>query len=109
MIGKSSTTPSAEAAATPPNQGEKLFVCRSPEETFELGEKLGGKLHGGEAVLLTGGLGAGKTLMTKGILNALDFDVDDVTSPSFTLVNLYKTQKFDVYHIDLWRLDASMY
>ena len=51
--------------------------------------------------------GAGKTLLTKGILSALDFDIDEVTSPSFTLVNLYKTESFDVYHIDLWRLDGN--
>src|SRR5947208_2433184 len=108
MIEDSSTTPSAEAAAIPPNQGAELFVCRSPEETFELGERLGGELRGGEVILLTGGLGAGKTLLTKGILNALEFGVDEVTSPSFTLVNLYKTEHFDVYHIDLWRIDASM-
>jgi tRNA threonylcarbamoyladenosine biosynthesis protein TsaE len=55
-------------------------------------------------ILLTGRLGAGKTLLTKGILESLDFDVDEVTSPSFALVNLYHA-KFDVYHIDLWRLD----
>ena len=83
------------------------FICRKPEETFELGEKIGESLRGGEAVLLSGGLGAGKTLLTKGILNALDFDVDEVTSPSFTLVNLYKTENFDVYHIDFWRLDEN--
>jgi tRNA threonylcarbamoyladenosine biosynthesis protein TsaE len=57
--------------------------------------------------LLYGDLGAGKTLFTKGILYALDFDVDEVTSPSFTLVNLYKTENFDVYHIDFWRLDEN--
>jgi tRNA threonylcarbamoyladenosine biosynthesis protein TsaE len=57
-----------------------------------------------EIVLLSGGLGAGKTLFTKGVLSALDFDVDEVTSPSFTLVNLYRA-KFDVYHIDFWRLE----
>lgn len=83
------------------------FVCDSPEETFELGEKIGAKLQGGETVLLSGGLGAGKTLLTKGILNALEFDIDEVTSPSFTLVNLYKTQNSDVYHIDLWRLEKN--
>ena len=82
-------------------------VLNSPEETFELGEKIGEGLTGGEMLLLSGGLGAGKTLLTKGILNALDFDVDEVTSPSFTLVNLYKTPKFDVYHLDLWRIDES--
>jgi tRNA threonylcarbamoyladenosine biosynthesis protein TsaE len=83
------------------------FISNSPEETFEIGEKIGESLRGGEAILLSGGLGAGKTLLTKGILNALDFDVDEVTSPSFTLVNLYKTEKFDVYHIDFWRLDSG--
>lgn len=57
--------------------------------------------------MLYGGLGAGKTLLTKGVLNALDFDIDEVTSPSFTLVNLYKTPTFEVYHIDLWRLDPA--
>ena len=39
-------------------------------------------------------------------MNALKYDVDEVTSPSFTLVNLYRTSSFDVYHIDLWRLDG---
>jgi len=79
--------------------------CNSPEDTFALGERIGARLSGGEVVLLYGGLGAGKTLLTKGILNALDFDIDEVTSPSFTLVNLYRTESFDVYHIDLWRVD----
>ena len=83
------------------------YFCNSPEETFELGETLGGSLAGGDVLFLYGGLGAGKTLLTKGILEAIDFDIDEVTSPSFTLVNLYKTVKFDVYHIDLWRLDGG--
>ena len=83
----------------------KIFICNTPEETFELGEWLGNSLKGGDAVLLFGDLGAGKTLFTKGVLYALRFDVDEVTSPSFTLVNLYKTVKFNVYHIDFWRID----
>ncbi len=81
--------------------------CNTPSATFEIGERIACELAAGDVLLLYGGLGAGKTLLTKGILNALDFDIDEVTSPSFTLVNLYKTDKFDVYHIDLWRLDAS--
>lgn len=83
------------------------FVCETPQDTFDLGEKFGSGLQGGEMVLLSGGLGAGKTLFTKGVLYALDYDVDEVTSPSFTLVNLYKTPRFDVYHIDLWRIDEK--
>ncbi|MBX3290153.1 MAG: tRNA (adenosine(37)-N6)-threonylcarbamoyltransferase complex ATPase subunit type 1 TsaE [Acidobacteria bacterium] len=85
----------------------EIIECKTPEETFALGEQLGERLAAGDVILLHGGLGAGKTLFAKGILNALDFDVDEVTSPSFTLVNLYKTPRFDVHHIDLWRLDAN--
>lgn len=81
------------------------FVSNSPEETFEIAEKFGENLRSGDAVLLFGGLGAGKTLFTKGILSALDYDIDEVTSPSFTLVNLYKTENHYVYHIDFWRLE----
>jgi tRNA threonylcarbamoyladenosine biosynthesis protein TsaE len=82
-------------------------VCETPEDTFDLGRRLGASLSGGEVVLLHGGLGAGKTLFTKGIVHSLGFDTDEVTSPSFTLVNLYKTERFDVYHVDLWRLEAG--
>ncbi len=85
----------------------KKLTSVSPEQTFDFAEKLGETLKGGEIILLSGGLGAGKTLFTKGILYALDYDVDEVTSPSFTLVNLYKTEKFDVYHIDFWRLNEK--
>ncbi len=83
-------------------------VCKSPDETLELGEEIGESLVSGDVVLLSGGLGAGKTLLAKGILNAFEFDIDEVTSPSFTLVNLYKTERFDVYHIDLWRLETGI-
>ena len=81
------------------------FTSKSPDDTFALGEQLGGELRSGDVVLLRGGLGAGKTLLTKGIVQALDFDVDEVTSPSFALVNLYRTDEHNIYHIDLWRVD----
>ena len=77
-----------------------------PDETFAIGEQLADGLAAGDVVLLYGDLGAGKTLLTKGILSGLGFDVDEVTSPSFALVNLYKTNRFDVYHIDLWRVEG---
>src|SRR4051812_19756407 len=80
------------------------YICKTPRDTFDLGDKFGETLQGGEIILLSGGLGAGKTLFTKGILYALDYDIDDVTSPSFTLVNEYDA-RFPVFHIDLWRID----
>lgn len=83
------------------------FVCETPDDTFSLGHRIGESVGAGDVILLYGGLGAGKTLFTKGILSALDYDLDEVTSPSFALVNLYKTKDFNVYHIDLWRLGAD--
>ncbi len=82
-------------------------ICYSPAETFDLGEIACGRLSGGDVILLYGGLGTGKTLLTKGVLHGLGYDVDEVTSPSFAFVNLYKTEGFNVYHIDLWRLKAA--
>lgn len=86
----------------------KEYVSATPEQTFELGLRIGETLAGNEVILLSGGLGAGKTLLTKGIVTALGFDEDEVNSPSFTLVNIYPTAKCNVYHIDLWRLDEEM-
>lgn len=82
-------------------------TCHTADETYSIGAQIGSHLVSGDVVLLSGELGAGKTLLTKGILFSLDYDPDEVTSPSFTLVNLYKTAAFDVYHIDLWRLDSN--
>lgn len=82
-----------------------IIESTSPEETFAVGEQLGSVIAAGDVILLRGGLGAGKTLFTKGVMNALEFDIDEVTSPSFSLVNLYRTERLNVYHIDLWRLD----
>lgn len=75
---------------------------------FAAGELLARSISGGNAILLYGGLGAGKTLLTKGIVSGLGYDPDEVTSPSFTLVNLYKSATLNVYHIDLWRVDSGL-
>jgi tRNA threonylcarbamoyladenosine biosynthesis protein TsaE len=79
------------------------FICRLEVETFSLGEWLARSLKGGEVILLSGELGAGKTLFTKGVLSGLQYEADEVTSPSFTLVNRYEAL-LRVYHIDLYRL-----
>jgi tRNA threonylcarbamoyladenosine biosynthesis protein TsaE len=90
----------------PPDSKLAIYTSPSSDQTFKLGEKIGRDLKGGELVLLTGSLGAGKTIFTKGVMSALDYDPDEVTSPSFTLVNLYHA-RLDAYHIDLWRLDEE--
>jgi tRNA threonylcarbamoyladenosine biosynthesis protein TsaE len=82
------------------------FVSHSPQETFDFGFKIGQKLSGGEILLFSGPLGTGKTLAVKGIAHALGVDEDDVSSPSFTLVNPYEG-RLRLYHIDLYRLDEG--
>jgi tRNA threonylcarbamoyladenosine biosynthesis protein TsaE len=75
-------------------------------ETFVLGKQIGAQLRGGEILLLHGPLGAGKTIFVKGIAAGLDVDPEEVTSPSFTLVNPYEG-RVPFYHIDLYRLDEG--
>jgi tRNA threonylcarbamoyladenosine biosynthesis protein TsaE len=82
------------------------FISSSPEQTFNYGHQLGSRLQGGEILLLSGPLGAGKTMLVKGICAALGIAEDDVTSPSFTLVNPY-AGRLQLYHIDLYRLDEG--
>jgi len=75
-------------------------------ETFALGKQIGAQLSGGEVLLLNGSLGAGKTVFVKGIAAAFDIDPEEVTSPSFTLVNPY-AGRLPLFHIDLYRLDEG--
>jgi tRNA threonylcarbamoyladenosine biosynthesis protein TsaE len=82
------------------------FTSNSPEQTFNVGRDLGGRLEGGEILLLSGPLGAGKTIFVKGICSALGIDRDEVTSPSFTLVNPY-SGRLRLFHLDLYRLDEG--
>lgn len=78
----------------------------SANETFALAEQLGSQLVGGEILLLDGPLGAGKTVFVKGLASALGIDREEVTSPSFTLVNPYDG-RLRLYHLDLYRLDEG--
>jgi tRNA threonylcarbamoyladenosine biosynthesis protein TsaE len=80
------------------------WTSRSAEETFDLGARVGSSLAGGEILLLDGPLGAGKTIFAKGLAHALGIDTDEVTSPSFTLVNIYDEGRLKLYHMDLYRL-----
>ncbi len=82
------------------------WVSRSERETFDLGACIGAQLSGGEIILLSGPLGAGKTVFVKGIASALGIDAEEVSSPSFTLVNPHHGRLL-LYHVDLYRLDAG--
>lgn len=79
------------------------ITTKSPEETREVGFKLGGLLKQGDIVCLTGDLGAGKTTLTQAIAKGLDVD-DYVTSPTFTIINEY-SGRHPVYHFDVYRIE----
>lgn len=80
------------------------WISRGERETYELGGQVGARLVGGEILLLDGSLGAGKTIFVKGLAGGLGIEADEVTSPSFTLVNRYDGGRATLYHLDLYRL-----
>jgi tRNA threonylcarbamoyladenosine biosynthesis protein TsaE len=82
------------------------WISFNERETFDLGVRIGEQFSGGEIILLGGPLGAGKTVLVKGIAHALGLDEEDVTSPSFTLVNPHQGRLL-LYHVDLYRLDEG--
>jgi tRNA threonylcarbamoyladenosine biosynthesis protein TsaE len=82
------------------------WLSRGPDETFKIGKQVGGKLSGGEILLLDGALGAGKTIFVKGIAAGLDINPEEVTSPSFTLVNPH-SGRLPLFHVDLYRLERG--
>jgi tRNA threonylcarbamoyladenosine biosynthesis protein TsaE len=83
---------------------EASFRTTSQEETIALGRVLGGLLHEGDVLVLTGDLGAGKTQLTKGIAAGMGVTAD-VTSPTFTIEMVYHGHEMDLDHFDLYRLD----
>ena len=83
------------------------WQTHNAEETLALGKRIGAQLCGGEILLLDGPLGAGKTVFVKGLASALGIDPEEVTSPSFTLVNPY-AGRLPFLHIDLYRLDEGV-
>ena len=81
------------------------FITKTPEETIELGRKIGRKLIKGDIIAMQGTLAAGKTTITKGIAEALDIK-DTITSPTFCLISEYYG-KMPLYHMDVYRLDGA--
>lgn len=80
-----------------------IFEINSVEQTTQLGINLGRLLNAGDIVCLTGDLGTGKTHITKGIAKGLDID-DNITSPTFTIVNEYDSGRLKLNHFDVYRV-----
>lgn len=78
----------------------------SSAETEKLGELLGSKLSGGEAIELCSDLGGGKTTFVKGLVKGLG-SRDNVTSPTFTLSRIYQAGNLQVHHFDFYRLNDA--
>ena len=80
-----------------------VFEINSVEQTTQLGINLGRLLNAGDIVCLTGDLGTGKTHITKGIAKGLNID-DNITSPTFTIVNEYDSGRLKLNHFDVYRV-----
>ena len=87
-------------------QGGRESESASEAETAAVGEALGATLSAGDVVLLYGDLGAGKTAFVRGMARAMGANPDEVTSPTFTLVQEYAGHSATLYHVDLYRLEA---
>jgi tRNA threonylcarbamoyladenosine biosynthesis protein TsaE len=83
------------------------FRLDTPEKTARLGAALGRALERGEAVCLSGPLGAGKSVLARGLVRALSPGEGDIPSPTFTLVQFYEGPAFPLAHFDLYRLKSA--
>lgn len=83
----------------------ELFL-KDSRATEQLGELLGGLVEEGDVICLTGDLGAGKTLLSQGVAVALGVAAEEVTSPTFTIMNIYAGTELEIHHFDLYRLNS---
>ncbi|MDD5252832.1 MAG: tRNA (adenosine(37)-N6)-threonylcarbamoyltransferase complex ATPase subunit type 1 TsaE [Candidatus Omnitrophota bacterium] len=79
-------------------------LSTSVNQTLKIGRLLAQKLSGGEIILLSGSLGAGKTILAKGIAQGLGIDQYNVVSPTFVFLRVYKGKHF-LNHFDFYRID----
>ena len=80
-----------------------VIETRSPEETFQFGEKLGREAKPGQIYTLNGDLGTGKTVFTQGFAAGLGI-TEPVNSPTFTIVQIYEEGRMPFYHFDVYRI-----
>lgn len=83
----------------------ETILTNSEDETSAAGERFAARLSGGDVLLLYGDLGAGKTAFVRGLARGLGASPDDVSSPTFTLIQEYRG-RLTLYHVDLYRLQS---
>ena len=81
----------------------KIIETNSPEETFEFGRQIGQQARAGEVYTLIGDLGVGKTVLTQGVAAGLGIE-EPVSSPTFTIMQIYEEGRFPFYHFDVYRI-----
>ena len=94
-----------EASQTP--RSDTTQTTSSEAETVAAGEGLGRTVRPGDVVLLYGNLGAGKTAFVRGLARGIGADPDEVSSPTFTIVQEYSGPAATLYHVDLYRLEPA--
>jgi tRNA threonylcarbamoyladenosine biosynthesis protein TsaE len=80
------------------------LIFESPDATADFARKFGKILRPGDAVLLVGDIGAGKSFFARALIQSLQTVPEDVPSPTFTLVQTYDAQVGEIWHADLYRL-----
>ncbi len=80
-----------------------VIETKSAEETFQLGVEIGKKAVKGQVFTLVGDLGVGKTVFTQGLAKGLDIE-DSISSPTFTIVQVYEEGRLPFYHFDVYRI-----
>lgn len=80
------------------------FTSTHPPETERLARMFTPYCSSGATVLLNGPIGAGKSLFARALISALLDEPEDIPSPTFTLVQVYQTKKFEIWHSDLYRI-----
>lgn len=82
---------------------ETIYETFSPEETQELGQRIGSAAMPGDIYTLVGDLGVGKTVFTQGIARGLEI-TEPICSPTFTIVQVYEEGRMPFYHFDVYRI-----
>ena len=88
-----------------PDRLQLTIETTSPEETEEAGEMIGRRIKEGEIIALEGGLGAGKTVLIRGLARGLEIPEDEISSPTFVFLHEHRG-RLPLAHIDLFRVES---
>lgn len=82
----------------------ETFISKSEQDTINFAKDFAKNLKNGDIIVLSGELGSGKTKFTEGVLTYFGLE-NEISSPTFTVVNEYKKENINIYHFDVYRLD----